>query len=206
MPRRSRTGSRGSRLDAGGEGSENPDMRPLLVFVLAGYVLTGIAAAQSLGEVARREEARRKAVTSGGKVYTGDSLRPDAAPAAPTAAPTPAPASPEKPATAAQAATPDAADAAKKDEKSWRQRISAERDALSRAELFAESLQSRINALTADFAARDDPFQRNQIGGDRQKALSELDRVRKEITQHTKAISDIQEEARKAGVPAGWVR
>ena len=39
-------------------------MRPLLVFVLAGYVLTGIAAAQSLGEVARREEARRKAVTS----------------------------------------------------------------------------------------------------------------------------------------------
>src|SRR6476469_7505716 len=176
MPRRSRTGSRGSRLDAGGEGSENPDMRPLLVFVLAGYVLTGIAAAQSLGEVARREEARRKAVTSGGKVYTGDSLRPDAAPAAPTAAPTPAPASPEKPAPAAQAATPDAADAAKKDEKSWRQRLSAERDALSRAELFAESLQSRINALTADFAARNDPFQRNHIGGDRQKALSELDR------------------------------
>ena len=87
-------------------------MRPLLVFVLAGYVLTGIAAAQSLGEVARREEARRKAVTSGGKVYTGDSLRPDAAPAAPTAAPTPAPASPEKPAPAAQAATPDTADAA----------------------------------------------------------------------------------------------
>jgi hypothetical protein len=180
-------------------------MRPLLVFVLAGYVLTGIAAAQSLGEVARREEARRKAVTSGGKVYTGDTLKVEAPPApSPTA--TPAPTAPENVAAAAPKPASTAADDSKKDEKSWRQRISAERDALSRAELFAESLQSRINALTADFAARDDPYQRNQIGGDRQKALSELDRVRKEITQHTKTISDIQEEARKAGVPAGWVR
>jgi len=179
-------------------------MRPLLVFVLAGFVLTGIAAAQSLGDVARREEARRKAVKSGGKVYTGDSLKVEAPPApSPTATP---PAAPENVAAAAPKPDSNAADDPKKDEKYWRQRIGAERDALSRAELFAESLQSRINALTADFAARDDPFQRNQIGGDRQKALSELDRVRKEITQHTKTISDIQEEARKAGVPAGWVR
>jgi uncharacterized protein YoxC len=67
-------------------------------------------------------------------------------------------------------------------------------------------LQSRINALATDFAARDDPFQRNQIAADRNKALAELDRVKKEIQDHTKAITDIQDEARKAGVPAGWVR
>ena len=180
-------------------------MRPLLVFVLAGSILTGNAAAQSLGAVARQEEARRKAVKSEGKVYTGDNLRPEAPPASAPATASPAAGDPEKPAPPAPAKT-SAADDSKKDEKYWKQRISTERDALSRAELFAESLQSRINALTADFAARDDPYQRNQIGGDRQKALTELDRVRKEITDHTKAISDIQEEARKAGVPAGWVR
>jgi hypothetical protein len=67
-------------------------------------------------------------------------------------------------------------------------------------------LQSRINALTTDFSARSDPAQRAQIGNDRQKALTELDRVKKEIAANTKAIADIQEEARKAGVPAGWVR
>jgi hypothetical protein len=30
--------------------------------------------------------------------------------------------------------------------------------------------------------------------------------VRKEIADHIKAVADIQEDARKAGVPAGWVR
>ena len=80
------------------------------------------------------------------------------------------------------------------------------RDARARAESFAEALQSRINALSADFVNRDDPAQRNVIAGDRQKALAELDRVKKEILQYTKDVADTQEEARRAGVPAGWVR
>jgi DNA repair exonuclease SbcCD ATPase subunit len=94
----------------------------------------------------------------------------------------------------------------KKTEAYWKQRLQAERDALSRAQIFAEALQSRINALTTDFAARSDPAQRDVIASDRQKALAELDRVKKEIQGHQKAITDIQEEARRAGVPAGWVR
>jgi hypothetical protein len=36
--------------------------------------------------------------------------------------------------------------------------------------------------------------------------MAELDRVKKEVETHTKNIENIQEEARKAGVPAGWVR
>jgi len=175
---------------------------PLLVIgVIFAQALNG-AAAQSLGEVARREEARRKAVKSPGKTYTDGSLRPE--PAA-SGAPTPAPAASTTPATPATPEKPEA-NQAKKDEAYWKQRVAAERDALSRAQIFAESLQSRINALTNDFSARDDPFQRNQIAADRQKSLAELERVRKEITTHNKAIADIQEEARKAGVPAGWVR
>ena len=39
-----------------------------------------------------------------------------------------------------------------------------------------------------------------------QKSLDELERVKKELQQHTKALADIQEEGRKAGVPAGWLR
>lgn len=77
---------------------------------------------------------------------------------------------------------------------------------IDRSKTFAEALQTRINALTADFSARSDPAQRNQIFADRQKALDELERVRKEIDEGTKAIADIQEEGRKAGVPAGWLR
>ena len=52
----------------------------------------------------------------------------------------------------------------------------------------------------------DDPARRDVVAADRQKALSELDRVKAEILAHQKQITDIQTEARKAGVPAGWVR
>ena len=77
---------------------------------------------------------------------------------------------------------------------------------MSRAQIFAEALQSRINALATDFVNRDDPAQRNAIAAERQKALAELDRVKQETVDHQKAISAIQDEARRAGVPAGWVR
>jgi cell division septum initiation protein DivIVA len=94
----------------------------------------------------------------------------------------------------------------KGDAASWRKRRQDLDDALDRAKLFAESLQSRINGLTADFSARDDPAQRQIVAADRQRALSELDRVKKEIQLHTKAVADLQEEARKNGVPPGWLR
>jgi seryl-tRNA synthetase len=99
-----------------------------------------------------------------------------------------------------------ATDEPKKDEAYWKARVAKVRDDLQRAQTFADALQSRINALTTDFTARADPAQRAVIGSDRQKALTEMERVKKEIEAHTKAIADIQEEARKANVPPGWVR
>ena len=78
--------------------------------------------------------------------------------------------------------------------------------ALERAKTFADAHQSRINGLSADFTARDDPAQRALVAKDRQKALTELDRVKKEIADHTKALADLQEEARRKGVPPGWLR
>lgn len=185
-------------------------MRRHVLIAIAVVALSGsLAQAQSLGDIATQEEARRKAVTSSGKVYTNESLRPDGTQAVPAAAPvtTGAGTSDSKAADPAKTpATGAATDDPKKDEKYWRKRLADQRDQLSRAQTFVEALQSRINGLSADFAAKDDPFQRNQISADRQKALAELDRVRKEITDHTKAIADIQEEGRKAGVPAAWLR
>jgi hypothetical protein len=190
----------------------------VIVFVALAAILTSGAPAQSLGDVARKEEARRKA-TASGKVYTNDDVRVAPLPAAsPATGATPADAAkPEakseaKPATGGdakagassdpKAGTPDG----KNDEAAWRERRKSIQDALARAESFAGALQSQINGLTTEFAARDDPAQRNRIGADRQKALTELERVKKEIHQHTKALADLQEEARKAGVPPGWLR
>lgn len=190
-------------------------------FMLVAAWSTAAVSAQTLGELAKQEEARRKAIKSSGKLYTSDNVKSEPAPrgtvpAAGVAA-TPAPGTPATPpspsgvdpaaadnAAAGAAATPAAE--AKPDETAWRQRVQAARDALTRAQIFAEALQSRINALSNDFAARDDPAQRATISTDRQKSLAELDRVKLEIEQHTKAIAAVQDEARKAGVPPGWLR
>ena len=94
----------------------------------------------------------------------------------------------------------------RKEEAQWRDRIKGERDALERSRSFAEALQSRINALNTDFVNRDDPQQRAKVAADRDKAVADLATAKKEIDQHTKAITQIQDEARRAGAPAGWVR
>jgi hypothetical protein len=93
-----------------------------------------------------------------------------------------------------------------KTEKYWRDRMDAAREDVRRNQAFATALQSRINGLTADFTSRDDPAQRAQIADDRQKALAELERVNKAVEDGNKAIASIEEEARKAMVPAGWIR
>ena len=177
------------------------------VLVLAG---AATASAQSLADVARQEEARRKAVSGAGKVYTNDALQPEPPPS-PGSVPasTPAPATPDAsaaaPADGSKPAAP-AAGATPKTEAEWKKRIADERDALSRAQIFSEALQSRINVLSADFVNVDDPARRDVVAAERQRALAELDRVKGEITAHQKEITNIQTEARKAGVPAGWVR
>lgn len=180
-------------------------------FIAAALVSIGVAhtaGAQSLGEVAKKEEGRRKAVKASGKVYTNDSLKtepPPSTPASASGAPAqPAPSAGSTP--SASAPEPAPAEADKGDEKSWRKRIADARETLQRSQTFADALQSQLNALTTDFVNRDDPVQRNAIAVNRDKVAAELDRVKRDVAAQTKAISDIQEEARRAGVPAGWVR
>jgi hypothetical protein len=72
--------------------------------------------------------------------------------------------------------------------------------------MYSDALQSKINALWADFTARDDPAQRAQLELERKRALAEQERVKGEIEKQKKAIADLEEEARKAGVPPGWIR
>jgi hypothetical protein len=170
------------------------------IILLAGAVS---AAAQSLGDVARKEEARRKQVAKSGKVYTNDNLRGgrEGVPPAAGAPAAPAPATE----TPAEAPADSRADSSK-DQAHWSGRIKQARENLDRARTFQEALQTRVNSLRADYARWDDPIQRNTIGNNLQKALGELERVNKEIAASEKAIADIEEEARRANVPPGWLR
>jgi hypothetical protein len=177
---------------------------------------TGAAAGQSLGELARQEEARRKAIKTPAKVYTNESIRGGQVPPRPAPTATASAASSSDPAPAGPSSAPVSADAKTaapaapagevKDEAYWKKRMQGARDQLARAQVFADALQTRVNVLTADFTARDDPAQRAVIFNDRQKALAELERVKQEIAQFTKGITDVQEQARRANVPPGWLR
>jgi SMC interacting uncharacterized protein involved in chromosome segregation len=81
------------------------------------------------------------------------------------------------------------------------------REGLSRNETFLQALQSRLNGLTNDFRNGAGNFpQQAQINADREKALKDMERVKADIELSRKQIADIEEEARKAGVPPGWLR
>jgi hypothetical protein len=182
-------------------------------FLVAGVVLVGAIAplrAQSLADVAKKEEERRRHVKTG-KVYTNTDLAPakdsSAAPAASSSANGDA-GSAAGSDTTAKGNDAKAADA-KNDEQGqayWAKRMGGLRETLQRDQVYADALQTRINALTTDFVNRDDPAQRAQIGNQRETAVNELARLKKQIEDDRKAISDAEEEARKSGIPAGWLR
>ena len=211
----------------------SPDMRshyPRLLAMLALLISSGSVAGQSLADVARAEEARRKTIKEPSKVYTDGDLKGGAAAGAPApTAPMPSgmptsiagiPVKPgmEKPTAPKDQPKTDQSktdepkadepkkDEPKKDEKYWRERITALRNALSRNKILADALQSRVNALNTDFVNRDDPIQRAGIEKDRRNALAEMDRVKQDIEKTTEAIAALEDEARKAGVPPGWLR
>jgi len=176
-------------------------------------------AAQSLADLARQEAARRKAIKQPSKVFTNKDL--GAVPATPPPPATPKPAGVA--ATAAEAGKDadkdqgDQQDADRKagelppktkdqDQASWSARVKELQVQLDRDQTYAEALQTRINGLTTDFVNRDDPAQRAVIANDRQKALDALDRLTTQIEADKKAITDFQEDARRAGIPPGWLR
>ncbi len=194
-----------------------------LVVVLAIASSGGAAHGQSLAEVARKEEARRRAVAVPARVYTNDDL--SAAPdigrdtAKPADAGSVEGVSALVPSAAAASSQPvvlpvpgsggDAVPAALEEargEAFWRGTITRAREALERSRVLTDALQSRLNALATDIVNRDDPAQRAQLELERQRALAELDRVRAEVAAQAQAIADIEEDARKAGVPPGWLR
>ena len=95
-----------------------------------------------------------------------------------------------------------------KDQAYWQTRMTTAREELRRNEMFAEALQTRINALNRDFNSRDNPAQRSAIGADRTEAVKELTRVKQDVERGKKQIVDLEEEARKAArlgalTPAG---
>lgn len=184
-------------------------------YVVAAGLLVSIAAplrAQSLAEVAKKLEEQRSEANGTAKVYRNKDLK--VVPADPS--PTPPPADAAKPADTAtdrpaepDRAAPEAAAASRSetsDQAYWSKRMQDAREEVERSRILSEALQTRVNALNTDVIRRDDPAQRARLSVDRDRALEELDRQKKAVAAAESAIAALEEEARRAGVPPGWLR
>ncbi|MCU1385081.1 MAG: hypothetical protein JWL71_3778 [Acidobacteria bacterium] len=189
---------------------------------MAALCLAWPVCAQSLADVAKKEEERRKTTAEPAKVYTNRDLdhKSDGSPAAPDRL-----ASPD---TAKDAKSTDTKESAKakdagkdkeasqdkdpkepkepKDQAYWSGKLKSLQTQLEQDDAVTEAMQARINALTTDAVNRDDPIQRGKLERDRQKAIADLARLTKAVETDKKAIASLLEDARRAGVPPGWLR
>jgi len=168
---------------------------------------------QSLSDLARKTKAHKKAVKRPAKLYTNEDV-PVVAPATATTqtelSTTPKEGQAAEGQAAAGAAGATGAAGAKTgvaagDESKWRGRMTAARENLSRAQLQLEAMRGRVlnlqSARTLGDTNQAAALQRQQAD-----ALNEFDKLRADVEKNRKAVSDLEAEARAAGVPPGWLR
>jgi chromosome segregation ATPase len=175
---------------------------------------SGIATAQSLADLAKKTQAQRKSTKRPSRVYTNADVPVTAAATAGTAteiSTTPkegeeaAPADPNDP-NAKPAASKTSVNAA--DEANWRNRMTAAREAVSRAKEQLEGMRTRVLHLQTAKAlgSNGDVNQQAAVATQQSAALQEFDRLRADLEKYQKALVDLEAEARAANVPAGWLR
>jgi predicted nucleic acid-binding Zn-ribbon protein len=106
----------------------------------------------------------------------------------------------------ADAAAPGAKPDPKRDEGWWRAKMTELRTAAEKDQQSVDQLQTRINRLQADSVNIDDPLKQTKARMDLVTAMDQLDKMKAQVDADRRAISALQEEARRLSVPAGWVR
>ena len=190
----------------------------LALVLMWGILLAAPASAQTLGETARREAARRGDVKEPVKVYTNadlaalpqrrvpaatalaeSSLKPSDTAASVEPAPSAEPQEPRE----AQAALPQIRD--KRPEDHWRERARVIRTRLDRLRADATAVEGRVDALRAQLATV--PASRvAALEKEIQQASADLDRFRGEIVLIEGEWTAFEQRARQAKIPLDWIR
>ena len=93
-------------------------------------------------------------------------------------------------------------------ESGWRGRAAALRDAISNAEKSIPEIEDRIAGLRNDRNPTNlmDPNREQNRQAEIAKAQAELESVRAGLERSRQALADLEEEARRKGIPPGWLR
>ena len=190
-------------------------MRRLLLLVALLHP-TGLASAQSLADVAKQTEEQRamsttdgkSAVQPSGKVYTNKDLGPHLGPPAAAPADKSTRVAQDVPAPASSVTTEEPS---KKDEAAWRARMTALRGDLTLAtdtRTAKETLVKRLEGIRDNVPGHGFSVAQayTTASSELAKARAELDAAISAVKAAELSISLAREEARRAGVPPGWLR
>ena len=179
-------------------------MKLVVGSIVAGVLVVGVvsSSAQSLADVARKEETRRKNIKAPAKVYTDADVEKfapvtaSAQQAATTVTPLDANGAPVQSSTA---------DGLPTDEAGWRSRMQNARDGLDRDKLLLSALEQQ--AMRAALRKTSGGGEAAEAGGDDVAArAAEIKRLKAQMDSNRAVLANAEEDARRAGVPPGWVR
>src|SRR5438128_1703982 len=186
-----------------------PDMSrsTILAAVLGLAAAAAVARAQSLGEVAAREQEKKaKKPPSGARVYTDEDLKKarESGSGAVTVLPAVAGVG-----TASREDVDGAGGTARDKEKYWRAKAAERRDGVGKADAKVQELESRVSALRVDINPGvnvQDPNRLQTLDRALREAQDALEAARREAATARQALADLEDEARRAGALPGWVR
>lgn len=93
------------------------------------------------------------------------------------------------------------------DEEYWKGRYNETAEDLRAAEEKLQKLQEEMNGLRIAFYAEQDGVAgRPKINSEIERQFEEIEAAKKKVEDSKQALENLEEEARKAGVPPGWVR
>jgi hypothetical protein len=157
-----------------------------------------------LAEAARKAREEKKSEPKAAKVFTNDNLPTQGAVS--TVGSSPADTSTET----SDTSTP--APAAGNDEKAWKDKFAALRQKLDQDQAALDVLQREVGVGMVQYyggdpqkAAQDQESQQ-PLGSAYEKKVSDIDAKKKEVEADQQAISDAEDDLRKAGGDPGWAR
>jgi len=190
---------------------------PIVVLLVGAPV---VARAQSLGEVAKREQEKQEKKKKSGKppatvkVYTEEDLK--KARESESGAVTVLPENGNLEATSSASSEDDEvasgegrpAGGRRRNEAYWRGRATRLREAVDEAEAKVRDLETQIAGLRNDMSPvnTQDPNRLQTRDREMREAMDRLDAARREVDTARKVLAELEDEARRAGALPGWVR
>ncbi len=165
---------------------------------------------QSPAEVAEKERKRREAAGEKARVFTNDDLESGRAKGESDESADAAEQEEEARRRVQQEADNDAEVSQRRSEEAqWRNRAGAIRRNVARAEAHLEAARAKVQALAIDTAPTvgvTDPFREQKLQAERLAAADEFDAAEDAVAAAEDELDALEQEARRARVPAGWLR